>query len=155
MRQGILRDRHTGIEHRNSGMSVHFLDLYLDNLFFFAMVDCIGKIVHQDFFDLEFIAPDIDLLRLIHMDGNAVLLRKKICGLQIIVHKCRDIKALHRNNIVAGFELVERQKLFDHVVHLRRFVHNDVAVKLPALRIGIDVLQKSLRIALDQCDRRF
>ena len=78
----------------------------LNDLIPVAVVHGIGKVVHHHFFHLELIAPDVYGLRLFHADADAVLLCQKIRRLQVVVHKCGNVKAFHGNHVVSGFQLV-------------------------------------------------
>ena len=116
------------------------------------MIHRVGEKVHKYFFYFKFIRPCIDGRILFHPHRDIILFGQDRRRLDIILHQCRNVEAFHSHHIVAEFQLVQRQKLFHHVVHLRRFIHDDITVELSALRIIIDVLLQSFRIALDQSD---
>ena len=65
-----------------------------------------------------------------------------------------QIKPLHHDLVIAEFQLVQGEQFLYHTVHLTCLIHNDLAVKIPALLIVIDTLCQSLCIALNECDRR-
>ena len=51
--------------------------------------------------------------------------------------------------------MIECQQFFNHIVHLRRLIHNDLTIEITAFCIVIDTFFQSFCISLDQCDRRF
>ena len=71
----------------------------------------------------------------------------------IIFYKGRHIKTFHIHNIISRFQLIKGKEVFYQSIHLRRLVHNHIAVKVPALLIVIDSLFQPFRIALYQCNR--
>jgi len=51
--------------------------------------------------------------------------------------------------------MIQCQQFPDHIVHLRRLIHNDLTIEITAFCIVIDTFFQSFCISLDQCDRRF
>ena len=66
-----------------------------------------------------------------------------------------QIKTFKYNGIFSGFQMIECQQFFNHIVHLRRLIHNDLTIEITAFCIVIDTFFQSFCISLDQCDRRF
>ena len=150
----LLWDRISGIEHGNADEAVLPDDPHVDLLIMIEMVQRITHIVGDDFLDLEFISPDKNRILSVHRDLRSLLLKKQRHAGNNAPDQLRDIEPLHRHLFRAELELVQREQLADHIVHLGGLIDNNVAVEVPALRILRDIVLESLRIAGDQRDRR-
>ena len=153
MRQGILRNRNSCIKHRYSYNPVFIRkrDPYL--LSFIQMIQGICKVIHKYFFYFKFITPDKDLFFLNEGNLCLTLLDQNRCRLEIIPYQFYNIKSLHRYHIVSKFKLIKSQKLLHHHIHLFRFIHDNITIKITAFRIFINILLQPLSISKDQRNR--
>ena len=118
------------------------------------MMKGIAHIIANDLFNLEFICPHIDFLRLMEYYLRLLLLRQYIHALKNPPDDFRQVKPLKLNLIRSEFQLVQGQKILHHTVHFIRLIHDHIAVKFHALFITGNAFFQSFRISLDQCDRR-
>ena len=153
MRQRFLRDWNSGIKYRYSYNSIFICKCDPDLFPVIQMIQSIRKIIHEYFFYLKFISPDKDRLFLSKNNLRLILLDQNWCRLDIIPDQFYNIKPLHCHNIISKFKLIERQKFLYHYIHLFRFVHDDITVKITTFRIFIDIFLQTFRISEDQCDR--
>ena len=119
------------------------------------MVQGIAEIVGKYFLNVELVRPHVDGIHLVHADGDALLLRHDGRRGQNAVDEGNDVKPLHDHLLIAEFQLVQGEKLLHHPVHFSGLIHDDLAVKLPALFIVVDTLLQALRITLDEGDGGF
>ena len=118
------------------------------------MMEGIAHIVAYYLLCLEFIRPHIHWLLLPEDDLCLRLLGKDLHALDNASYKFRQIKPLEHDVFIAKLQLIQRQQILNHLVHLRRFIHDDVTVEFPAFRVFIDSFPQPFRISLDQGDRR-
>ncbi len=119
------------------------------------MIERIGEKVGHHLFDLKFIGTHIHrLLLLLKQDLRLFLLDQDLRILQHTLGQVHDIETFHEQPVMAGFQLVERQELFHHDVHLGGFIHDDLTVEIPALHVVHDVIFEPFRVTLDQGDGR-
>ena len=118
------------------------------------MIQCITGIVRYNFFNLEFICPHINRFISIETYFCFFLLNHNIHRLQDTSDHTDNIKTFYCHLIPSGFQLIQSEKITDKLVHLTGFIHNDITVKLPALRIFGNIFFQTFCIALYQCDRR-
>mgnify|MGYP001834530640 CR=1 FL=1 len=116
MADGILRDRLAGIEYRYAHPAILLFHFDIDDLLTLAVIHRVGEKVHKYFFYFKFIRPCIDGRILFHPHRDIILFGQDRRRLDIILHQCRNVEAFHSHHIVAEFQLVQRQKLFHHVV---------------------------------------
>ena len=102
------------------------------------MVHGIGQEIRNHLFHLKLIPPDIYRTFPVKFDIHLFLCRHDGCRLDHAVNQLRDIKPCHFHGIIAKLQLIECQQLLYHMIHLFRFIHNHITVKITALCIIID-----------------
>ena len=117
------------------------------------MMDRIRKIITHNLLCLKLIRPDIEAVICNKIYRRLCLLYKDLAACDHASDQPYDIKTVKLNLIISKFQLIQGEKIFNHDIHLSRFVHNDVTVKFPALRVVIDPLFQPFCISLDQSDR--
>ena len=118
------------------------------------MVQGVAHVVGDNFLDLELVSPDIDRLICINGDRCPLVLDEEFHPGYHAFYQLNDIKALHSYLVISELELVQCEKLSDHVVHFRRFIYYDIAVEVSALLILSNVVLQTFGIARDQGNRR-
>ena len=101
------------------------------------MVQGIAEIIHKDFFRLEFISPYINRCILFKADSGIILPDEDLRRLDVIVDQHHYIKAFHCYYFIAEFQLIQREKLFHHIIHFPGFIYDNVAVKIPAFLVVV------------------
>ena len=114
------------------------------------MIEGIAQVIGQDLLHPQFIPPYLQRRNPFIGHLRFLLIRKDLDGGQLSADQLRDVKAFHPGLFSAEFQLVQRQELFHHGIHLGGFIHDHITVELPALLIIIDALLQALRISLDQ-----
>ena len=154
MRQTLLGNRLAGIKDGHPHRMLLLLQLQDDLSLPAAVVDGVREIVGKNIRSHPPVTPDIAGLIIVHVDLDLMLvgehLRRRKEGFDVL----RQVKPLHVGHFVAELDLVQRQQLLHHAVHLLRLVHDHIAVKASALRVIVDRLRQPFRVSLNQGDRR-
>ena len=118
------------------------------------MVDRIRKIISYNLLCFKLIRPHTDTFIGNKTDLCPCLLNKDLTACNYPLYKAHDIKPLKLYFIRAEFQLIQRQKIFHHHIHFRRFVYDHITVKFAAFGIFADSFFQPFRIPLDKGDRR-
>ena len=151
----LLGNRIAGIEDGRRHDSVLCPDAHIDLPVIIQMIERITHIVRDDLFDLELISPHVDRLTDLERDSGSLLGNQETHPRDHTVDQGSQVEPLHHCLVISKLQLIKRQELFDHGIHFIRLVNDDIAVKLPALRIVCNIILESLGVPGDQRDRRF
>ena len=126
------------------------------NYFFtVAVIYCVREVIHENFFCPELVRPHKQRRSLLYFDTDLLLFGQHVGVLQTAFHETDDIEADHCELRLSELQLIEGQEPCDDPVHLVCFVDDHLCIVDGALRIVRDAFLKSLRISLDQGQRRF
>ena len=115
----------------------------------------VAQIVLQHLLQHKLVSPHPKLLRGGKRHLAVMIFSQDRGGLHHAADHFHKVKVLQSQLHLAGFNLSQVQQTFDDVIHLFRLVNDHVAVKVPALRVVVDIILQSFGLALNQSNRRF
>ena len=119
------------------------------------MVQCIACIIGHNLFNLKLIRPYIYRFCFFKNHSCFFLFDHNMHRTKYTPDQRYNVKSFHHRGIFTGLQLIQRQQVFDQLVHLWSLIHNNFTVKFPAFRIIGNIFIQPLCISLDQCNRSF
>ena len=116
---------------------------------------CIAQVILNDLLQHELICPYHQFFRAVQRDLTGMIPGQHRGSLHHTAQKFRHIELLPGQCHITRFQLVQIQQALHDMIHLFRFINNDIAVEIPAVRIVIrDPVLQPLGIPLNQRNRR-